>query len=112
MKTYRTVLLMCCILQFSTLSNAYIAYATTTNECKTVGLRGTYLSQAKVENKSSSQYLRLKLIKDAVNNEDIIIQFKPAASQRYIFNEDAKYLRGFGDVSLSSISSDSVSLAI
>ena len=112
MKTYRTVLLMCCILQLSTLFNANAASATTANECRALGLRSIYLNQPKAENKSSFQYLRLKLIKDAVNTEDIVIQFKPAASQRYIFNEDAKYLRGFGDVSLSSISSDSVNLAI
>lgn len=57
-------------------------------------------------------YLRLQLAEDAVNTDNILIDFNPAASAAYVKNEDAPTLQGFGQVSLSSLSSDNVTLAI
>ena len=57
-------------------------------------------------------YLRLQLFKDTINNEDILIKFLSQASPNYSFNEDAKFLEGFGEVHMSSLSADSVQLAI
>src|ERR1700744_722341 len=57
-------------------------------------------------------YLRLHLAKDNFNTDGMMIVFKPTASTAYVKGEDAPYLSGFGQVSLSSSSSDGVALAI
>jgi len=57
-------------------------------------------------------YLRLELGKDAVNTENIIVHFLKSASAKYEYNSDAPYFKGFGQVSLSSFSSDGMRLAI
>jgi len=56
--------------------------------------------------------LRLQLYKDAVDNDDTYIGFGPGFSTKYVTGEDARYMQGFGAVSLCSISSDNVPLAI
>jgi hypothetical protein len=61
---------------------------------------------------TANGYLRIQLAKDAVNTDDIIIDFKPSAKTTYVVNEDARYFTGFGEVSLSSLSSDNIPLAI
>jgi hypothetical protein len=60
----------------------------------------------------NNQYLRLQLAKDSVSTDDILFRFKSIANTAYVQNEDSPYLPGFGDVSLSSLSSDNISLAI
>jgi hypothetical protein len=60
----------------------------------------------------ASQYLRIKMIKDSIQNDAILINFNSMAKSQYDFNEDAIYRPGSGAVSLSSRSADSVSLAI
>ena len=57
-------------------------------------------------------YLRLHLAKDNFNTDGMMIVFKPTASTAYVKGEDAPYLPGFGQVSLSSSSSDNVALSI
>jgi hypothetical protein len=57
-------------------------------------------------------YLRLQLAKDSINTDNVLISFRPAAKTRYISNEDAPTFQGFGLVSISSLSSDNVALAI
>ena len=57
-------------------------------------------------------YLRLQLAEDAVNTDAVLIDFNPAAKTTYVKNEDALTFQGFGAVSLSSLSSDNVALAI
>jgi len=59
-----------------------------------------------------NQYLRLQLAKDSTNTDDIIVHFNKGASTEYIQNEDAPYKPGIGAVSLASISSNNVALAI
>jgi hypothetical protein len=56
---------------------------------------------------------RLKLIKDTVNTDEIVIRMNNHASTKYVENEDAEDLGGSGALeSLSAFSSDSVALAI
>jgi len=57
-------------------------------------------------------YLRVQMAKDPVNTDGIIVSFNPNASSAYVNSEDAPTLQGFGQVSLSSLSSDNVALAI
>ena len=61
---------------------------------------------------TNNQYLRLQLAKDSVNTDDISISFNKGAATQYDENMDAQYLQGFGKVSLASLSSDHVHLAI
>ncbi len=58
------------------------------------------------------QYLRLQLAKDPINTDDILIRFQKDASSVFDVDVDARYFQGFGQVSLSSFSSDGVPLAI
>jgi hypothetical protein len=67
---------------------------------------------ANLDNAYTDQHLRLQLAKDSINTDDIYIGFDPAASSKYVFNQDGPYKPGNGKVSLSSISSDNVALAI
>jgi hypothetical protein len=57
-------------------------------------------------------YLRLQLSKDSINSDNILIAFNPASKTTYVGGEDAPTLQGFGAVSLSSLSSNGVALAI
>jgi len=57
-------------------------------------------------------YMRVQLALDSVNTNNILIMFKPGTSAAYVTNEDAVTLQGFGKVSLSSLSSDNIPLAI
>jgi len=59
-----------------------------------------------------NQYLRLQLAKDTVAVDDTYIGFNSAAKSEYVYNEDAPYKTGSGQVSLSTVSSDGVPLAI
>jgi hypothetical protein len=57
-------------------------------------------------------YIRLQLAMDTVNTDNILIDFKPKSSAAFVVNEDAPTLQGFGLVSLSSLSSNNIALAI
>ncbi|HTD97761.1 MAG TPA: DUF2341 domain-containing protein [Mucilaginibacter sp.] len=61
---------------------------------------------------TNNQYLRLQLAKDSVNTDDILVRFASNASTAYVADLDAPYKQGFGAVSLSSLSSDHISMAI
>lgn len=63
---------------------------------------------------SFQPYLRLLLAQDAnsSNTEDVLIRFKNGVSLDYVENVDTRYLRGFGEVNLNSISEDGIPLAI
>ncbi|MGZ3811930.1 MAG: beta strand repeat-containing protein, partial [Mucilaginibacter sp.] len=58
------------------------------------------------------QYLRLQLAKDSINTDDMLIRFNKGAVSQYDDNVDAAYRQGYGQVSLCSMSSDYVPLAI
>lgn len=57
-------------------------------------------------------YIRVQLAMDSVNTNNILIDFKPNSSAAFVVNEDAPTLQGFGLVSLSSLSSNNIALAI
>jgi hypothetical protein len=67
---------------------------------------------ALVTNNHPDQHLRLQLSLDSIHTDDIYVGFNDQASNNYVFNEDAPYKPGTGKVSLTSISSDNISLAI
>ncbi len=57
--------------------------------------------------------LRLKLQKDSINTDEIVIRISDKASTKFVVNEDAEDMGGNGALeSLSAFSSDSVALAI
>ena len=62
---------------------------------------------------AGNQVMRLKLMIDTLNYDDIALVFNSAASTRYNNNEDAMYIRGgTAPEGLSSFSDDSTKLAI
>ncbi|MDB5135222.1 MAG: C-terminal target protein [Mucilaginibacter sp.] len=63
-------------------------------------------------NTADSQYLRLQLAKDSINTDDILVRFNSSAKTEFDINFDANYKQGSGAVSLSSLSSDHIPLAI
>jgi len=65
-----------------------------------------------VDDYANNQYIRLQLNQDSVNNDDIVIHFSSGASTDYVQDEDAPYKPGYGTVSMASISSNNVTLAI
>jgi hypothetical protein len=60
----------------------------------------------------SNQFLRMQMAMDTVNTDGIIIRFNNNANTGFSPTEDAMYRTGTGKVSLSSVSSDNVPLAI
>jgi trimeric autotransporter adhesin len=74
---------------------------------------GLNLFMGKPDNQSAdSQYLRLQMAKDSINTDDILIRFNKGVKSEFDEIADAPYKIGSGAVSLSSLSSDQVSLAI
>jgi len=65
-----------------------------------------------VNSVSDNQFLRLQLAKDSINTDENIIRFNSSAATAFSPFNDARYRNGTGQVSLSSISSDNVALAI
>jgi hypothetical protein len=73
---------------------------------------GTSLLMGLPKNVMNYQYMNLMLAKDSVNTDDIIIHLKADAGTAYNPETEAIYHPGFGQVNLSSITSDNVALAI
>lgn len=69
------------------------------------------LSTAPIQN-NVLQYLRMNLAADTINKEETILRFNNSSKTTFDINEDAQYLPGSGAVSLSSITADSVQVAI
>jgi sugar lactone lactonase YvrE len=67
---------------------------------------------ASLNSTNTDRHLRLQLAENSIITDDTYIGFDPEASNQYVFNEDAPYKPGAGKVSLASISSDNVTLAI
>ena len=61
---------------------------------------------------TNNQYLRLQIAKDSINTDYMMIRFNSNAATAYTPNLDAPYKTGFGVVSLASLSSDNIPLAI
>jgi len=58
------------------------------------------------------QYMRMNLAVDSVNKEETVIRFDNSSSTKYDTNEDAQYMPGSGMMSLSSMTADTVPVAI
>ena len=72
----------------------------------------TLFMAAHVSSGSNDQYIRLQLGKDSINTDENLIRFDKTAARSFNFLNDAPYRTGSGVVSLSSISSDNMALAI
>jgi hypothetical protein len=70
------------------------------------------LMSTTAQNNSNIQYLRLQMVMDTLHKEDIVIRFDKNAQTAFDRNADALYIKGFAPVSLSSLSSDRVPLAV
>lgn len=73
---------------------------------------GTNLLMGTPVDYTSIQYIHLQLALDSVNTDDIIVRFANNAVTTYNPVVDGLYKAGFGVVSLASLSSDNVPLAI
>lgn len=79
----------------------------------TTSLSGPYKGDSNNDSTTSvNGYLKMELYKDASNTNQIVIDFNPSAKASYVIGEDAPLFQGFGQVSLSSLSSDNISLTI
>jgi len=61
---------------------------------------------------STKGFISIKMAKDSVNYDGLMISFNPNSVAAYSGAEDARYFQGFGMVSFSSFSSDNVALSI
>ena len=62
---------------------------------------------------ANNKYLRLQMAQDSVDTDDILIRFNDTLkNQKYAGEIDAPYKTGSGKVSLSSLSTDNMALAI
>src|SRR5437588_290587 len=55
---------------------------------------------------------KMKLTKDSISSDETMLTFNHLATAEYSSNNDAPYLAGFGQVSLASVSSDGIDMAI
>jgi len=55
---------------------------------------------------------KIKLVKDSTNSDETLLTFNHLATCKYSSSNDAPYFAGFGQVSLASVSSDGIDLAI
>ena len=110
------LLLSSCILIAACKKNGIEPAAQTTQITQTKGAVSSISTQG-TENidtvgNNVKGFLRLQLTKDSINSDNVLIVFDPTASTAYVGGEDAPTLQGFGVVSLSSLSSDGIPLAI
>jgi hypothetical protein len=101
-----------CIFQFIILSTTAAANAATTHHHSVSRSKSACIKKPVATANTDLKYLRLQLVKDVVNKDEILIVFDSTASARYNPYEDAKYLMGFGQEHLFSYSADSIPLAI
>ena len=60
-----------------------------------------------------NSYLRMRLVTDTLNNDDIVIGFNSTSSTKFNGNEDAQFMPGSGSAqSITALSSDSVSSSV
>jgi hypothetical protein len=78
----------------------------------TTAPKSTSVIVAKADTIPDTATLKITLVKDTVNTDETMFVFKHTSSLAYVFDEDAPYFQGFGDVNLSSISSNGRDLAI
>lgn len=74
---------------------------------------GVYLFMGKpADALANNQSLRLQMAKDTINKDDLFISFQSNAKPTLDLTEDAPYRVGAGKVSIASMSSDHVALAV
>jgi hypothetical protein len=118
MKQTITAFLLLCVIIFSSCQKSAVTpeisvqdspkaiiASTSSNQSANVATNDTTLNNV-------VGYLRLGLAKDSINTDNILISFKPSAKTTYNSSEDAPTFQGFGLVSLSSLSSNNIPLAI
>jgi len=81
-----------------------------TDGTKKVSSKG--LNQDSVIVDTTKGYLHVQLAKDLTTYDNVLINFDPHSKTAFNVTEDARTFQGFGAVSLSSLSSDNVPLAI
>ncbi|MDR3693255.1 DUF2341 domain-containing protein [Mucilaginibacter sp.] len=60
-----------------------------------------------------NSYLRIKLVTDTLNNDDIVVGFNSTSSTKFNGTEDARFMPGSGSVqSLAALSSDSIGTSV
>jgi len=60
-----------------------------------------------------NSYLRLKLVTDSINYDDVVVGFNASSITMYDPNVDSRFLPGFGsDESIAAISSDSIKTSV
>ncbi len=72
----------------------------------------TKVDLAALNQGNTNPVIRLKLARDSVNNEEIVLAFNPSAKTQYVINEDAPNKPGQGKVGFSSNSSDNIQLVV
>ncbi|MGZ3755123.1 MAG: putative Ig domain-containing protein [Mucilaginibacter sp.] len=83
-----------------------------TEACKVSTQPSTLLLNA-LPGATVPQYMHLKMIKDSVNYDDVIIAFKGGTNTKYSMHEDALHLTGNSPPeTLTTLSSDSVNLSV
>jgi len=107
-----TIVLFSAICLVSCQKDAIAPVAATTPVSTKTTSSTTTLNQDTVSNDTTRGYLRVQLAMDAANTDNILLEFSPASKGIYVSSEDARTFQGFGLVSLSSLSSDNVALAI
>ncbi|RYE23986.1 MAG: T9SS type A sorting domain-containing protein [Sphingobacteriales bacterium] len=96
-----------------TLSFREGAKVTTQPTAANLNLLMSLPQQVNTETETPMSILRLKLIKDSISNDDVVLAFNKDAIDNYSSQEDAEDLGGIGAlVSLSTLSADSVKLSI
>jgi phosphotransferase system IIA component len=97
---------------FATKAGASLTFKESVKTNTQVTGTSLYMSSKHLALNNSEQYLRLQLSADTINTDGTIIRFNDNAKQTFDLMEDAIYRVGTGKVSLSSLSSDNVPLAI
>ena len=87
------------------------AKAVSTN-ANSFGVMARRVNAAVITPANENPLLRLKMALDTTYAEDALIQFKPAASTKYVLNEDAPHRAGSGPIHFASRSADSLALTI
>lgn len=111
-KKYLSILLIT-VLYFSACKKDVLTPAPATLPAsQTAAITSTTVTNQSSPATDSLKYIRLQLAKDSTNYDNILLEFKPTAQNKYLPSEDARKFIGYGIESLASFSSDRVPLAI
>lgn len=98
------------------LSACHKDYVEPSTQVKTMNggatLPGVSSANPPAANDTTTGYVRVQMAMSTAATDDILIEFNPSATATYSGLRDAKSLPGFGQLSLSSLSSDNIALTI